>query len=90
MLHGEFKEYYKNTKLKAKGNYVNGFLNGLVTYYYQNGRIQKVERYAHNVKHGWWIFYDEEGQSIGKKLYYEDRALKGKELEEKAKLFERK
>ncbi|HIP35388.1 MAG TPA: hypothetical protein EYG85_00870 [Crocinitomix sp.] len=90
MLHGDFKEYYKTTKLKTQGKYVDGFLNGIVTYYYQNGRIQKVERYAYNVKHGWWVFYDEKGQSIGKKLYYQGRALKGKELEEKAKLFEKK
>jgi len=90
MLNGDFKEYYKNTKLKSQGRYINGFLDGNVVYYYQNGRIQKVEKYAHNVKHGWWVFYDEKGQQVGKKLYYEGRALKGKELEEKAKLFERK
>jgi antitoxin component YwqK of YwqJK toxin-antitoxin module len=90
MLNGDFKEYYKNTKLKAQGKYVNGFLDGNVIYYHQNGRIQKVEKYAHNVKHGWWVFYDDKGQQVGKKLYYEGRVLKGKELEEKAKLFERK
>ncbi|MGV6861322.1 MAG: toxin-antitoxin system YwqK family antitoxin [Putridiphycobacter sp.] len=90
VLDGQFKEYYPNTKLKAEGVYKDGFLSGIVKYYHPNGKIQKVERYAHNVKHGWWVFYDEKGQSVGKKLYYEGRALKGKELEEKAKLFERK
>jgi antitoxin component YwqK of YwqJK toxin-antitoxin module len=90
LLNGQYKEYYPNTKLKSEGIYKDGYLDGLVKFYYPNGRIQKVERYQHHVKHGWTVLYDEDGRSIGKKLYYQGRPLKGKELERRAKEFESK
>lgn len=84
--HGQYKEYYPNTKLKAEGNYVDGNFDGVVKFYYGNGNLERVERYKYAVKHGWWIFYDEEGHATGKTLFWEGRALKGQELEEKAAL----
>lgn len=90
VLHGQFKEYYPNTKIKAEGVYRTGNLNGMVKFYRPSGKIERVERYQYAVKHGWWVFYNENGTQAGKKLYYEGRVLKGQELEEKAKEFERK
>lgn len=83
--HGQFKEYYANTKLKAEGNYRDGNLNGIVTYYHSNGRIERVERYRYAVKHGWWAFYSEDSKLLGKELFWEGKKLKdGPEKEKRA------
>ena len=82
-LDGSFKEYHQNTKLKAEGSYVDGNLNGEVKYYYPSGKIERLERYKFAVKHGWWIFFKEDGTQAGTKLFWEGRALKGEELEKK-------
>ena len=38
--HGKVKMWYKNNKLKYKGNYKNGLMNGKWTYYWNNGNIK--------------------------------------------------
>ena len=81
---GQFKEYYPNTKLKAEGTYKDGNLNGTVKYYHGNGKLERIERYKYAVKHGWWIFFDENGRQVGTVLYWEGRKLKGEEKEKKA------
>ncbi|MDX1350943.1 MAG: hypothetical protein R3279_11875 [Putridiphycobacter sp.] len=83
VLHGTFKEYHQNTKLKAEGSYKDGNLDGDVKYYYANGKMERLERYKYAVKHGWWIFFNVDGTQAGTKLYWEGRALKGEELEKK-------
>lgn len=83
VLDGTFKEYHQNTKLKAEGTYVDGNLNGEIKYYFTSGKIERLERYKFAVKHGWWIFFNENGTQAGTKLFWEGRALKGAELEEK-------
>ncbi len=82
-LHGVFKEYHQNTKLKSEGEYRDGHLNGDVKYYYPNGKMERLERYKYAVKHGWWIFFNDNGTQAGRKLYWEGRALKGEALEKK-------
>lgn len=42
---GEIKEYYENGNLKAKLNYVDGYLNGQQFYYDLTGKETKVENY---------------------------------------------
>jgi len=83
MLHGIFKEYHTNTKLKAEGNYVDGNLDGIVKYYHPNGKLERIERYKHAVKHGWWVFYNPDGTQAGERLFWEGQLLKGKALEAK-------
>jgi len=82
--HGQFKEYYPNTKLKSEGNYRDGNLNGMVKFYHANGRIERIERYKYAVKHGWWVFYDKQGKMIGRELFWEGKKLKGAEKEKRA------
>ena len=82
-LHGSFKEYHQNTKLKAEGNYVDGNYNGDIKYYYPNGKMERLERYKYAVKHGWWIFFDSTGKQVGTRLFWEGKLLKGKALEDK-------
>ncbi|MFD1552264.1 hypothetical protein DNU06_11475 [Putridiphycobacter roseus] len=83
VLNGTFKEYHQNTKLKAEGNYLDGNFNGEVKYYYPNGKMERLERYKYAVKHGYWIFFNEDGTQAGNKLYWEGKALKGEALEKK-------
>lgn len=42
---GEIKEYYESGILKAKYNYVNGYLDGIQYYYDENGVQNKTEKY---------------------------------------------
>ena len=83
VLHGVFKEYHQNTKLKSEGEYRDGHLNGDVKFYYTNGKMERLERYKYAVKHGWWIFFNQDGTQAGTRLYWEGRVLKGEELEQK-------
>lgn len=83
VLHGEFKEYHENSKVKREGKYVDGNLEGNVVYYYPNGKMQKMTRYKHAVKHGYWIFYDEKGKEVGTKLFWNGKLLKGAAREKK-------
>ncbi len=80
VLHGTFKEYHQNTKLRAEGEYLDGNLNGTVKYYHTNGKVERIERYKFAVKHGWWIFLDDKGTQVGKRLFWEGKLLKGKAL----------
>jgi antitoxin component YwqK of YwqJK toxin-antitoxin module len=81
---GQFKEYYPNTKLKGEGIYKTGNLSGIVKYYRQNGSLERVERYQYAVKHGWWIFFDENSRQIGSELFWEGKKLKGEQKEKRA------
>jgi antitoxin component YwqK of YwqJK toxin-antitoxin module len=83
---GEFEEYHPNTKVKSKGKYLDGNLDGIVTHYYPNGKVKKVARYKYAVPHGYWAFYDEKGNQLGTKLYWEGKLLTGKAKEERARL----
>ena len=83
VLHGTYKEYHTNTKLKSEGQYVDGNLDGLVKFYYPNGKMERIERYKYAVEHGWWVFYDNTGKQIGERLFWEGKLLKGKALEAK-------
>ena len=83
LLHGEFKTYHPNTNLESEGSYDNDKLNGTVKRYHSNGKLMQIERYNYGVKHGYWIFYDEEGKQVGYKLYWEGVELKGAALTKK-------
>jgi antitoxin component YwqK of YwqJK toxin-antitoxin module len=85
VLHGEFKEYHENSKLKAKGQYRDGNLHGTVTHYYQNGKIKKVLKYKYAVEHGPWVFYDKKATQIGIKWYWEGVLAETPEAEQKFK-----
>lgn len=81
--HGEFKCYHPNTQLECEGTYDNDRLHGTIKYYSPNGKYLRIERYNLGVKHGYWIFYKEDGTQEGYKLFWEGRELKGEELAKK-------
>ncbi len=87
-LKGEVKEFFPNGTLKTEGKYVNEHYEGIVNKYHSNGKLMIIERYKNNIKHGWWIGYDEAGKEIGRRYFYHGKELKGEKL--KAKLAELK
>jgi antitoxin component YwqK of YwqJK toxin-antitoxin module len=74
--HGEVKEFYLNGKVKMKGRYLDGNLEGDVYYYYENGKRMLIERYKYAVRH-------EDGTLNRRRYFVRNKELKGKELEEK-------
>ncbi len=44
-MHGEYKEYWENGKLKVKGNYENGFRMGVWKYYKETGEYDRKTRF---------------------------------------------
>jgi len=44
-MHGEYKEYWENGKLKIKGNYENGLKIGVWKYYKETGEYDRKERF---------------------------------------------
>lgn len=44
-MHGEYKEYWENGKLKIKGNYENGLKMGVWKYYKETGEYDRKERF---------------------------------------------
>jgi len=81
VLHGEVVEYYLNGKVKMKGNNVNGNFDGEVYYYYESGKRQTIERYKHAVRHGIWVYFNEDGTLNKKRLFEKNVEIKGKEKE---------
>ena len=66
-----------------EGKYVDGNLDGIVTHYYESGRKMIIERYKYAVRHGLWVYYNEDGSFNRQRYFDHNRELKGKELEAK-------
>lgn len=81
LYHGEWTQYFKDGKVKAKGVYKNGYFDGQVKYYYPNGKVESSGWYKHNVKNGYWKTFDPEGDIETKTYYYNDKVLEGEKLE---------
>lgn len=85
LLHGEYKEYHENTKVKETGRYVDGNRAGKVIHYYPNGNMKKVLRYKYTVLHGPSFFFDEKGHKVGEKWWWEGKLYKKPEGIERIK-----
>lgn len=83
VLNGSFAEYWPNGQVKRKGVYVDGNMDGEVYQYFESGKRLAIERYSHAVRHGLWIYFNEDGTLHKKRYFHYNRELKGKELEEK-------
>ncbi|RFC53850.1 toxin-antitoxin system YwqK family antitoxin [Brumimicrobium aurantiacum] len=80
--HGEYVEYFADGLIKGKGQYVHGKLNGVIIKNHANGNIMIKERWKNNVKHGWWVSYDESGKEDGRILYRNGTLMEGKQKDE--------
>jgi antitoxin component YwqK of YwqJK toxin-antitoxin module len=83
VANGPVTQYFPDGVLKMKGNYVDGRLEGKVEYFNPNGTIERLCRYKNHLKHGWWIAYDMGGKETNRMYYWNNKELKGKELEAK-------
>ncbi len=80
LLHGEFKEFFSNGKLKRIGNFELGDKVGIWTDYNLNGQLVGKVRYKKGLPHGWAYAYDAKGTVIQETLYKNGTQLKGQEL----------
>lgn len=83
ILHGEIREYFLSTKVKKRGQYLNGKKNGLWEDFHPGGKKMTVLRYKNGTKHGWAFTYDSKGVEESKNYYYYGRILTGEKLKEK-------
>lgn len=60
---GEFVEYYSSGKLKSKGTFKNGIVNGLRTMYHENGNKQVERNYLLGKPNGKNAEYFEDGKT---------------------------
>lgn len=80
---GEEIEYFNDGIIKSKAKYEGGLKHGIFTINHPNGNKMILERYKKGVLHGWCTTYDAVGKEVGKKYYYYNKLLEGKQLEEK-------
>ena len=57
---------YENGNLKTLGYYKNGVLIDTLFVYHKNGRIKEKGLLKNNLKNGWWLSYDEQGNLLAK------------------------
>lgn len=79
---GEWKQYFSNGKLKAKGVNKDGYYDGKVYWYFQSGKLEIEAFYKHTVANGFWIYFDEEGNVKQKVYYLNGKVLEGEKLEQ--------
>lgn len=73
--HGEIVEYYNNGNIKYKGTFQDGNMEGLVEMFYYNGKHKVRGKYQFSVKHGLWIYYNEDG-TVARREIHEKGFLK--------------
>jgi len=71
---GDWKLYYPNGSLRAKGNYVLGMKDGLWQYFFMNGKSEQTGTYKNDLPTGLWKWYFPSGA-----LHREENYRGGKE-----------
>lgn len=82
-------EYYNSTEkiIKSEGEYLDGVLDGRLTYYFENGEKQEMSEWVRGVRNGLTIAYFPKGKVANEysyvmgrlteiKIYYESGGLK--------------
>jgi antitoxin component YwqK of YwqJK toxin-antitoxin module len=72
--------YYKNGKMKAKGPYINGLMEGEWIFYRETGQLWQTGNFKGNLKHGRFLRYDRND-----KLEYDETFDEGKIVKKKNK-----
>lgn len=84
---GEWISYNFNGVIVKKINYLDGILNGEVTYFYNTGKIKLSGRFSNGLKIGDWKFYNQNekiqwtqsysnGSPVGKSFVYDKKGKK--------------
>ena len=71
-FNGIFTDYFKDSVIALKGNYINGKKEGLFTLFYSNGQIEQTGNYVNNTKEGIWKYYYADGSSHQTLLFADD------------------
>jgi len=71
LFDGSFSDYDIQGNRIFTGNFVNGKLNGICTYYYSDAAIKETGKYESGVRDSVWSFYFSNGQ-IDKIINYEN------------------
>lgn len=82
VLHGAYKEFFSNGKLKKTGNYLKGDKTGEWQEFEMKGVLIGQLRFKDGLPHGWAYAYNSKGVKISETLYQKGTTLRGKELEE--------
>lgn len=53
--------YFKNGRIKAKGPYINGKMEGRWEFFRETGELWQTGELVSDVKHGEWVRYDRDG-----------------------------
>lgn len=64
-------EYHNSKKIKAKGEYLDGFKNGKWEYFYETGKIKEKRNYYNGIPTGEYKLFSEKGTVIEKGKYEE-------------------
>ncbi len=59
LINGKVQEFFEEGQLKYEANYIDGNPDSTVNYFHPNGNKRIVGRYKDAVRHGKWIYYDE-------------------------------
>lgn len=71
----ELSYYFKDGKIKAKGNFLNKKMEGTWLFYRATGELWQEGNFKNNEKHGTWIRYNINGQ-----VEYNENFFEGKKL----------
>lgn len=75
-LHGKYKEFYFDEKLRVDGTYSNNIKVGEWKTYYKNGKIKSLENFnKYGMKDGLFEEYYFDGQLAAKGLYIEEKKV---------------
>lgn len=75
---GIWMEYYCNSNLKSKMNYINGRPSGAITFYYENGTMREEGTWTNNRWVGKYVYINDSGDMT--EFVFDDR---GKEISKK-------
>ncbi len=64
LLHGSYKEYYKDNALKASGQFIKGLKYGEWKEWHNNGKLRAVSRWKRGRLHGIFKEFSTEGELI--------------------------
>ena len=59
VLHGLFKEYYEDGKIRIEYNYKNDEFNGLCKRYDEDGELESEYNYKDGKRHGLFKYYED-------------------------------
>ncbi|HXK80987.1 MAG TPA: hypothetical protein PLO05_02370 [Bacteroidales bacterium] len=67
--HGKWIAWYDNEVVWSIGYYKQGLKHGKSEVYFPNGEVRYEKNYVNDTADGTWLFFDENGNPIGKVVY---------------------